>query len=163
MLGTGLDSKPLSSASVHVQQQSKVRKCANWVCKVVLRNVSSTRVERKRIFNRFQTGITCIIIGRDRAGARWEDVRVGAGKSQGDIHAENTGSATDIKDNLVLEEVGILVDGVLVGVGPDLILKHLLVDAVVVVALEVVLLGVSHRGTSGGSGGHGCAGWVLRY
>jgi hypothetical protein len=37
------------------------------------------------------------------------------------IHAENTGTATDIEDDLVLEDVAVLVDGITVGSCTDII------------------------------------------
>lgn len=68
----------------------------------------------------------------------------------GNIHAENTCSTTDVENNLVLEDMAVLVDGIAVRPGPDIIFlmrekksvlysihhligaktyKHLLVDA----------------------------------
>ena len=54
------------------------------------------------------------------------------------LHGENTGSAADIENDLVLEQVLVLNDGVHVGTGADLILQHLLVDSMVVVTCENV-------------------------
>ena len=36
-------------------------------------------------------------------------------------HAQDGGAAADIEDDLVLEEVAVLVDGVAVALGPDLV------------------------------------------
>ena len=36
-------------------------------------------------------------------------------------HAQNTGTATDIEDDLVLENVAVVVDRIAVGLGADLI------------------------------------------
>jgi hypothetical protein len=65
--------------------------------------------------------------------------------SLGGEHAENGGTAADIEDDLVLEEVGVVVDGIAVALGADLVLEHLLVDSMVVVGVEVVTvrIGVS--------------------
>lgn len=38
-----------------------------------------------------------------------------------DVHAENTGTAADIEDDLVLEDVAVLVDGITVGSCTDII------------------------------------------
>lgn len=54
------------------------------------------------------------------------------------LHGENTGSAADIENDLVLEQVLVLDDGVHVGTGADLILQHLLVDSMVVVAVKML-------------------------
>lgn len=73
-------------------------------------------------------------------------------------HAENGGSTADVEDDLILEQVGVVVDGIAVALGADLIFlrrgsdlcscvglglngstdQHLLVNTVVVVAVEVV-------------------------
>jgi hypothetical protein len=37
------------------------------------------------------------------------------------IHAENTGTTADVKDDLVLEDVTVLVDGITVGSRTDII------------------------------------------
>lgn len=39
-------------------------------------------------------------------------------------HAENTGTTTDIENNLVLEDVAVLVDGVAVGTGTDIVFLY---------------------------------------
>lgn len=46
--------------------------------------------------------------------------------SLGGEHAEDGGTAADIKDDLVLEEVGVVVDGIAVALGADLIFLRLL-------------------------------------
>lgn len=56
-------------------------------------------------------------------------------------HAENTGTASDVHDNLVLEQMCVVVHGVSVGHSPHLILQHLLVDAKMGIGVEVVVLG----------------------
>lgn len=71
------------------------------------------------------------------------------------VHAEDSGTTTDIKHNLVLKEVCILIDGISVGSCADFVFlgfvsysfslvpfmrctyQHLLVDAVVVVATRI--------------------------
>lgn len=55
------------------------------------------------------------------------------------LHRENTSSAADIENDLVLEEVLVLDNGVHVGTGADLILQHLLVNSMVVVAVMKML------------------------
>lgn len=40
------------------------------------------------------------------------------------VHGEDTGTATNIEDNLVLEEVGVLVDGVAVASCADFVLLN---------------------------------------
>lgn len=57
-------------------------------------------------------------------------------------HGEDTGTAADIENDLVLEQVLVLDDGIAVRHGADLILKHLLVDAEVRVRVGVAV-GVS--------------------
>ena len=47
----------------------------------------------------------------------------------GDVHREDTSTATDIENDLVLKEVLVLDDGVHVRLGANLVLQHLLVDA----------------------------------
>lgn len=42
----------------------------------------------------------------------------------GHLHAEDTGTAANIQDNLVLENVAVLVDGVAVGAGADIVFLH---------------------------------------
>lgn len=54
------------------------------------------------------------------------------------LHGENTSSAADIENNLVLEQVLVLDNGVHVGASADLILQHLLVDTMVVVAAKML-------------------------
>lgn len=44
------------------------------------------------------------------------------------VHGEDTGSAANIEDDLVLEEVGVLVDRVAVASCADLIFLHLAVS-----------------------------------
>lgn len=56
-------------------------------------------------------------------------------------HTENAGAASDVHDNLVLEQMRVVVHGVAVGHGAHLVLEHLLVDAEVGVRVEVVVLG----------------------
>jgi hypothetical protein len=41
--------------------------------------------------------------------------------SRSSLHAENGGTTTDIEHDLVLEQVLVLVDGVPVALGPDLV------------------------------------------
>jgi hypothetical protein len=69
----------------------------------------------------------------------------------GCAHGENTGSAANIKDDLVLEEVTVLVDRVAVATGAHVVLEHLLVDSMVVVAAESVSLVSGSRGVHGKS------------
>src|SRR6266480_4717 len=59
-------------------------------------------------------------------------------------HAENSSATSNIQHDLVLEQVSILVYGVAVAPRSDLIFEHLLVDAVMVVRVEVVRLRVRH-------------------
>lgn len=42
----------------------------------------------------------------------------------GHLHAEDTGTAANIQDNLVLEEVAVLVDGVAVRAGTDIVFLY---------------------------------------
>lgn len=60
----------------------------------------------------------------------------------GCAHGQNAGSATNIEDDLVLEQVTVLVDGVAVATGAHVVLEHLLVDSMVVVAVECVSFAV---------------------
>jgi hypothetical protein len=78
----------------------------------------------------------------------------------GGEHAEDGGTAANVEDDLVLEEVGVVVDGIAVALGADLVFlsrlsgivrldvvdgttdQHLLVDTVVVVGVEVVAVQV---------------------
>ena len=55
-------------------------------------------------------------------------------------HGQNAGSASNIEDDLVLEQVTVLVDGVTVAAGAHVVLEHLLVNSMVVVAVESVSL-----------------------
>jgi len=57
-------------------------------------------------------------------------------------HGQNAGSAADIEDNLVLEQVTVLVNGVAVAASAHVVLEHLLVNSMVVVAAESVSLGL---------------------
>jgi hypothetical protein len=98
-------------------------------------------------------------------------------------HGQDAGSAADIEDDLVLEQVTVLVDGVAVAACAHVVLEHLLVDSMVVVAaesvscvskclvqgkspVEVVLLGVSKTGETvallrcGCVVLHVCCGWT---
>jgi ribosomal protein S11 len=99
-------------------------------------------------------------------------------------HGQDAGSAANIEDDLVLEQVTVLVDGVAVAACAHVVLEHLLVDSMVVVAaepvslpsvecliqgespVEVVLLGVSKTGETVAllRGGcvvlHVCCGWT---
>ena len=52
----------------------------------------------------------------------------------GGEHAEDGGTAADIEDDLVLEEVGVVVDGIAVALGADLIFLRWLLGVEVVVA-----------------------------
>jgi hypothetical protein len=52
-------------------------------------------------------------------------------------HAENAGTAADIKDNLVLEDVLILVDGITIRPSTDIVFQHLLMNAMMIVASKV--------------------------
>ena len=63
-----------------------------------------------------------------------------------DVHAEDGCTASDIQHHLVLENVLVLVDGISVRLGADFILQHLFVNAMVVVAVEVVHLTVGEAG-----------------
>lgn len=51
-----------------------------------------------------------------------------SGRVAGRVHGENRGTAADIKDDLVLEKVGVLVDGIAVAPGADLIFLSLSVS-----------------------------------
>ena len=64
-------------------------------------------------------------------------------------HGQNAGSAADIEDDLVLEKVTVLVDGVAVAAGAHVVLEHLLVDSMVVVAAESVSFGLIGCATRG--------------
>jgi hypothetical protein len=55
-------------------------------------------------------------------------------------HGQNAGSAANIEDDLVLEQVTVLVDRVAVAACAHVVLEHLLVDSMVVVAAESVSL-----------------------
>ncbi|GMS77916.1 hypothetical protein PENTCL1PPCAC_91, partial [Pristionchus entomophagus] len=71
----------------------------------------------------------------------------------GGEHGENTSSGSDIHDDLVLEEVLVVVDGVAVSVGTDLVLEHLLKNTEVSVGVEVVVLArhlIRSRSVTGG-------------
>ena len=50
------------------------------------------------------------------------------GTSLGCEHGENTGTASNIEDDLVLEQVAVLVDRGTVGQGANLILQHFLLS-----------------------------------
>lgn len=63
--------------------------------------------------------------GREKKRTHAYDV---FGASLGCEHAENAGTASNIKDSFVLEKVGIVDDGVSVGPGSDRVLEHLFVD-----------------------------------
>lgn len=60
------------------------------------------------------------------------------------VHAEDGCTASDIEDHLVLEQVLVVVDGVAIALGSHFVLEHFLVDAVVVVAVEVMRFAVCH-------------------
>lgn len=55
--------------------------------------------------------------------------------------AEDASPTADVEDNLVLEEMGVVENGRLVGLCPDLVLKHLLMDAKVSIGVKVVVIG----------------------
>ena len=57
-------------------------------------------------------------------------------------HAEDGCTATDVQYDLVLEQVLVLIYRVSIRSCADVILEHLLVDAMVIVAVEVVDFGV---------------------
>jgi hypothetical protein len=58
--------------------------------------------------------------------------------SLGGEHAENGGTAADIEDDLVLEEVGVVVDGIAVALGADLIFLRWLLGLGLVDVIESV-------------------------
>ncbi len=62
------------------------------------------------------------------------------------VHAEDGCTASHVQHHLVLEDVLVVVDGVAVRARAHLVFQHLLVDAVVVVAVEVVHFAVRHAG-----------------
>lgn len=55
----------------------------------------------------------------------------------GNVHGEDTSTATDIENDLVLEKVLVLDDRVHVRLGSDLVLQHLLVNAFVAQQIQV--------------------------
>ena len=76
------------------------------------------------------------------------------------VHAQDGCTASDVQHDLVLEQVRVVVYRVSVGLCADFVFQHLLVDAVVVVAVEVVRFAVRHAGHGVISeccvGGHDC-------
>eukprot|EP00760_Papus_ankaliazontas_P028252 PhM_4_TR359/c0_g1_i3/m.71426 len=62
-----------------------------------------------------------------------------AGASAGGKHREDTCATANIKDDFVLEQMGVAIHGVPVRARADLIFQHGLVDAVVTITVEVVV------------------------
>lgn len=63
------------------------------------------------------------------------------GSGSGSEHGQNTGSTTDIEDDLILEKVGVLLNSVSVGEGSHAVFEHLFVDTKVSVGVGVVVPG----------------------
>ena len=53
--------------------------------------------------------------------------------------AENAGSASDIKDDFVFEEMRVIHDGIHVGLGADGVFEHFLMDGEMRVAVKIVV------------------------
>jgi hypothetical protein len=54
-------------------------------------------------------------------------------------YTQNTSAATHIQDHFVFEQVGVLLDGDLVGLSTDLVFEHIFVDAEMTVGIEVII------------------------
>ena len=54
-------------------------------------------------------------------------------------HAENPSTAAHVENDLVLEQVAVLLDGLHVGLGANSVLEHFLMDSKVAVRVKVVI------------------------
>jgi hypothetical protein len=68
----------------------------------------------------------------------------------GGEHAEDGGAAADVEDDLVLEEVGVVVDGIAVALGADFVFLRSLLELGSANGVEDVCLPASPRGFHGG-------------